>query len=121
MILRYGFMETPDVKHGLKLAISQGHLTGVNLSELTYYLGRETIVPSGRPPGMFVWREALFALLHRNAERSAAYFCCRRAKSSRSAWRSRSEVEGSARTVALTVSAWRVQDTPGCGSSRPSV
>jgi KUP system potassium uptake protein len=75
IILRYGFMETPDVKHGLKLAISQGHLTDVNLNELTYYLGRETIVPSGRLPGMFVWREALFALLHRNAERSAAYFC----------------------------------------------
>jgi len=42
VILRYGFMETPDIKQGLKLAISQGHLTGVNLSELTYYLGRDT-------------------------------------------------------------------------------
>ena len=75
VILRYGFMETPDIKQGLKLAISQGHLKDVSLSELTYYLGRETIVPSGRLPGMFVWREALFSLLHRNAERSAAYFC----------------------------------------------
>jgi KUP system potassium uptake protein len=73
-ILRYGFMETPDVKRGLKLAIDQGRLTGVNPGELTYYLGRETILPTGRP-GMAQWREALFSILHRNAERSAAYFC----------------------------------------------
>ena len=75
VILRYGFMETPDVKLGLSLVISQGQLTGVDLSELTYYLGHETIVPSGRVPGMSIWREAMFALFHRNAERSAAYFC----------------------------------------------
>ena len=68
-------METPDVKLGLSLAISQGQLTGVDLSALTYYLGHESIVPSGRVPGMSVWREAMFALFHRNAERSAAYFC----------------------------------------------
>jgi hypothetical protein len=26
-------------------------------------------------PGMWVWREALYAFMQRNAERSAAYFC----------------------------------------------
>src|SRR4051812_40381502 len=38
-------------------------------------LGRETIVPTRRLPGMSIWREELFSLLHRNAQRSAAYFC----------------------------------------------
>src|SRR4051794_38609580 len=32
IILRSGFMETPNVKEGVKLAISQGHLTDVNPS-----------------------------------------------------------------------------------------
>ena len=74
VILRYGFMETPDAKHGVDLAISQGHVTGVTPSELTYYLGRETVVSTHRP-GMARWREVLFSVLQRNAERSAAYFC----------------------------------------------
>ena len=74
VVLRFGFMETPDVKQGLKLAIAQGRLMDVNPSELTYYLGRETILPTDRP-GMAQWREVLFSILHRNAERSAAYFC----------------------------------------------
>src|SRR3954468_18699561 len=38
VVLRFGFMETPDVKRGLKLAIAQGRLMDVNPSELTYYL-----------------------------------------------------------------------------------
>jgi KUP system potassium uptake protein len=74
VILRSGFMETPDVKEGVKLAIAQGKLTDVNPINLTYYIGRETIVPTERP-GMAHWREVLFSILHRNAERSAAYFC----------------------------------------------
>ena len=61
MILRYGFMETPGRPDGLRLAISQGQLTGVDLSELTYYLGRETIVPTRPAAGHGVWREELFA------------------------------------------------------------
>ena len=74
VILRSGFMETPDVKEGVKLAIAQGKLMDVNPINLTYYIGRETIVPTERP-GMAHWREVLFSILHRNAERSAAYFC----------------------------------------------
>ena len=74
VILRSGFMETPDVKEGVKLAIAQGKLTDVNPINLTYYIGRETIVPTERP-GMAHWREVMFSILHRNAERSAAYFC----------------------------------------------
>jgi KUP system potassium uptake protein len=75
VFLRYGFMEGPDVPEALRLAISQGHLTAIDLDDVTYYLGRETIIPTHRVPGMALWREALFAALNRHAERSAAYFC----------------------------------------------
>jgi KUP system potassium uptake protein len=39
-----------------------------------YYTGHETIIPSGRRPGLPRWREALFALMHHNAQRPGAYF-----------------------------------------------
>ena len=41
---------------------------------ISYYIGRETIIPTAHVPGMWVWREALFAFMQRNAGRSAAYF-----------------------------------------------
>jgi KUP system potassium uptake protein len=75
VFLRYGFMENPDVPEALRLAVSQGQLAGFDLDDVTYYLGRVTIVPTHKVPGMALWREALFAALNRNAERSAAYFC----------------------------------------------
>jgi KUP system potassium uptake protein len=46
-----------------------------DLSKISYYIGRETIVPTERIPGMWVWREGLYAFMQCNAERSAAYFC----------------------------------------------
>ncbi|MCS3449307.1 KUP system potassium uptake protein [Bradyrhizobium elkanii] len=74
VILRYGFMQYPTVYEGLKLACRQGKLPGLRLTDVTYYIGRETIIPREDIPGMWVWRESLFAFLQRNAERSAAFF-----------------------------------------------
>lgn len=74
VILHYGFMQNPTIYEGLGLVCRQGKLPGIDLSELTYYVGRETIIPSEDIPGMWVWREGLFAFLQRNAERSAAFF-----------------------------------------------
>ena len=74
VILHYGFMQYPTVYEGLKLACRQGKLPGVRLTDVTYYIGRETIIPREDIPGMWVWRESLFAFLQRNAERSAAFF-----------------------------------------------
>jgi KUP system potassium uptake protein len=42
--------------------------------QISYYIGRETIIPTAHIPGIGVWREAVFAFMQRNAERSAAYF-----------------------------------------------
>jgi KUP system potassium uptake protein len=74
VILHFGFMQYPTIAEGLALASSQGKLPGIDLSDVTYYIGRETIIPSEDIPGMWVWRETLFAFLQRNAERSAAFF-----------------------------------------------
>src|SRR5262245_50534508 len=73
-VLHYGFMQNPTIYEGLKLACRQGKLPGIDLSDITYYVGRETIIPREDVPGMWVWRESLFAFLQRNAERSAAFF-----------------------------------------------
>ena len=74
VLLHYGFMQYPTIYEGLKLACRQGKLPGIDLSNVTYYIGRETIIPREDVPGMWVWRESLFAFLQRNAERSAAFF-----------------------------------------------
>src|SRR3982750_315240 len=74
VILHYGFMQNPTIYEGLILACKQGKLPGIDLSDITYYVGRETIIPREDVPGMWVWRESLFAFLQRNAERSAAFF-----------------------------------------------
>jgi KUP system potassium uptake protein len=74
VILHFGFMQYPTIAEGLKLACRQGKLPGIDLSDITYYIGRETIIPREDIPGMWVWRETLFAFLQRNAERTAAFF-----------------------------------------------
>ena len=74
ILLRFGFMQYPTIAEGLNLAGRQGKLTGIDLAEVTYYIGRETIIPSEEVPGMWLWRETLFAFLQRNAERTAAFF-----------------------------------------------
>jgi KUP system potassium uptake protein len=74
VILHYGFMQYPTIWEGLKLACAQGKLPGIDLGDITYYIGRETIIPREDVPGMWVWRETIFAFLQRNAERSAAFF-----------------------------------------------
>ena len=42
-------------------------------SDTTFFLSRETILPSARP-GMALWRERLFAFLARNAQPATAFF-----------------------------------------------
>lgn len=74
VILRFGFTESPSVPHGIRIAVEKAGLQCGNLLHVSYYIGRETIIPTAQVAGMWVWREALFAFMQRNAERSAAYF-----------------------------------------------
>jgi KUP system potassium uptake protein len=74
VLLHYGFMETPDVMTGLKLACRTPELSGIDPTNITYYFRRVMVIPSGKVPGMAAWRKALFATMHLNANLPAAYF-----------------------------------------------
>ena len=63
-------MEDPDVPRDLALARKYG--LEFDSDDLTYFLGRERVIPSNAP-GMSLWREKIFALMTRNA-RSATDF-----------------------------------------------
>jgi len=67
-----GFMQGPDITAALSECALDGR--SIDLSEATYYLGRDTAVPTREVPGMALWREQLFALLVRNARRADAYY-----------------------------------------------
>jgi KUP system potassium uptake protein len=74
VILYYGFMESPDVVEGLKLACRDPSLVGVDLDEISYYFRRVMVIPKPGLPGMALWRKSLFAAMHLNANLPAAYF-----------------------------------------------
>ncbi len=71
VISRYGFMEKPDAQETLQLC--QTHGLKFREMETTFFLSRETIIPSQRL-GLWQWRKRLFALLARNAQPANAFF-----------------------------------------------
>jgi KUP system potassium uptake protein len=68
---RRGFMEHPDIPGILKECKAKG--AEIDLDDVTYYLGSETIVPREDRKGIPRWQEAIFAALGRNAERLSDY------------------------------------------------
>jgi KUP system potassium uptake protein len=68
-VAHYGFMETPNVPELLEHA----KFSGYSLEYTTFFLGRETVLPT-KDPGMALWREGLFAFLTRNAQPATAFF-----------------------------------------------
>jgi len=71
VVLHFGFIEDPDIPQALKLC----HLNELDFSPMrtTYFLSRETVIPS-KLIGMARWREALFAFLLKNANGNLRYF-----------------------------------------------
>jgi len=69
--LNFGFMNTPDVPKALKLCAAQG--LEIPLFETSYFLSRETIVPTARA-GMAAWRERFYAAMSRNAGSVVEFF-----------------------------------------------
>jgi KUP system potassium uptake protein len=69
--VRYGFMQDPNVPDALRIAREKG--LRMDEYDVTYFLGRETIIVSHRH-GMATWREKLFVLMARNAVRATAFF-----------------------------------------------
>ena len=68
---RRGFMERPDI-HAI-LAECKAKGAAIDLDDVTYYVGHETIVPRENGKGMARWQEVLFAAMGRNAERISDY------------------------------------------------
>ena len=71
VVLRFGFQDDPDVPAALASIVAIGF--GFQLGDASFFLARETIIPSPAD-GMVAWREHLFALMHRNATSAAQYF-----------------------------------------------
>jgi KUP system potassium uptake protein len=68
----YGFMQTPNVPRALVVAEPFG--VRFDIMETSFFLGRETFVPSVRPL-LSGWREKLFIVLAKNAASAAEFFC----------------------------------------------
>ncbi|WP_267382820.1 MULTISPECIES: KUP/HAK/KT family potassium transporter [unclassified Sphingomonas] len=72
VILRFGFMDDVAIPHGLACS---GLFTATELEEISYYIGRETVIADPRIPGMAPWREALFVSMQRNTAPTGSSFC----------------------------------------------
>ena len=73
VIVHYGFMEDADVPSVLRELDGRDGLR-LKPMETTYFLGRETLVPSDDGSGMLFWRERLFAFMSHNARPPTTFF-----------------------------------------------
>ena len=71
VVLKYGFMQEPDVPSALsKVTVCGPTIRNVDTS---FFLSRQTLIASERP-GMAIWREKLFAWMMQNAESPMQFF-----------------------------------------------
>jgi len=70
VIVRYGFTEDPNIPAALEATLLP---EPINPSDTTYFLGRETLIPT-KHPGMAIWREKLFSWMTRNARSATAFY-----------------------------------------------
>jgi KUP system potassium uptake protein len=70
VILRYGFMESPNIPRELEDLTEK---LGVRVSQASYFLGREVLVP-GLAPKLPWWRRVLFLIMARNAVPATEFF-----------------------------------------------
>jgi len=70
VVLNFGFKNEPDVPEALRQLQSRG----VHLEEMetSYFLSRDIVIPTVGA-GMSLWREKLFASMHRNAAAAADF------------------------------------------------
>ncbi|MDA8108465.1 MAG: potassium transporter Kup [Betaproteobacteria bacterium] len=73
VIVRFGFMNRPDVVQALELCKGQG--LAIDMMQTSFFLSREKIVPvGGNVDGMALWRERMFAAMARNAGSITDFF-----------------------------------------------
>ncbi len=71
LIVRYGFMQETNVPAALGRLDNCG--PQIRMMETSFFLARQTLI-TGPKPGMWVWREKLFAWMLRNAESAMEFF-----------------------------------------------
>jgi KUP system potassium uptake protein len=71
VVVRYGFMQTPDIPVALRLCEGLGLV--VDLDTTTFYVGRVTLWPRG-DFGLPLWQDRVFDFMARNAARATAYY-----------------------------------------------
>ena len=69
--LTFGYMDTPDVPAELAKLVIDGE--PVDLDQVTYFLGRETVVATPKRT-MPAWQERLFVMQNRTAASAARFF-----------------------------------------------
>lgn len=72
VIVHFGFVEKPLLCPALRLTAEHG-LT-IDPEQTTFFLGSETLLPREGNDGMAVWREHLFALMTRNAQKAPNFY-----------------------------------------------
>nr|WP_071058169.1 potassium transporter Kup [Pelistega sp. MC2] len=71
VVLNFGFKNDIDIPEALQNI--QSFNFELKPSELSYYLSNETVIASEHVEGMALWREKLFAHMHRNAGAAAEF------------------------------------------------
>jgi KUP system potassium uptake protein len=71
-IVHYGFMERPDIPRLLTQLKEYG--CAIDLADVTYFVGHETVTPREDGRGLPHWQEALFAAMERNAAHVTDFF-----------------------------------------------
>ncbi|HLE94357.1 MAG TPA: potassium transporter Kup, partial [Sulfuricaulis sp.] len=70
--VHFGYKDKPDIMQALELCREQD--MEFQPLQTSFFLSRETVIPSIRYEGMALWRERLFATLARNAGSPVEYF-----------------------------------------------
>jgi KUP system potassium uptake protein len=69
---RFGFMERPHIPE--LLATSKALGCNIDLDDVTYYVGRETVIGREDGKGLPAWQERIFAVMERNAAHVSDFF-----------------------------------------------
>jgi len=71
VIIRFGFMETPNIPKALAIARKQG--LSFDIMSTSFFLSRRSVRQDTRS-GMPVWQDRLFIIIARNADDASSYF-----------------------------------------------
>ena len=103
VLLYFGFMEHPDVMEGLRLACRDPNLRGIDPEKITFYSRRVMVVPTGKVPGMALWRERYLRRCTSTPICQPLITACQRHRWSR--WGSKSRSERAGRSGATPIRA----------------